>query len=187
MPFALIIVGAVLLISSTRNTLTNTQNTGLYQLLASDFTGSDNFIFWAVSILIIGAIGYIPKLKPISVAFMTLVILVLFLKKGTGVFSQFESAIASTQTANPNITGAPPPGGYTTGSSSPGAVGANVLSDLSIEGPTPISSSPVIGTVGTTGPNFPVGTTGPNLPDSSSTDESYNPLGLDTFAGFGMG
>jgi hypothetical protein len=142
MPFALIIIGVVLLISSARNTLTNQQGTGLYQLLASDFTGSDNFIYWAVAILLIGALGYVPKLKPLSVAFMTLVILVLFLKKGTGVFSQLSNALASTQTTNPNLTGAPPPGGYTTNTSTATA-GAGVLSDLSILGQTPVLSSPV--------------------------------------------
>jgi hypothetical protein len=174
MPFALIIIGVVLLISSARNTLTNQQGTGLYQLLASDFTGSDNFIYWAVAILLIGALGYVPKLKPLSVAFMTLVILVLFLKKGTGVFSQFVSAVGSTQSVTPtlsvssgsssssssssstsslgslgnlsslfgssnsNVTGAPAPGGLSN-VNGPGGV----LSDLSIEGSTPVSSSPV--------------------------------------------
>jgi len=104
MPFALIIVGVVLLVASARNTQSQ-----LYTLLAGDFTGQDNFIFWLVSILIIGAVGYIPKLKPLSVAFMTLVIVVLFLKRGNaqgvggGFFSQFTSAIATTQTATPTI------------------------------------------------------------------------------------
>jgi len=102
MPFALIIIGTVLLISSAKNTQSQ-----LYALLAGDFTGPNNFIYWMVSILIIGAVGYIPKLKPLSVGFMTLVIIVLFLKRGNpqgvggGVFQQFTQALGTTQTATP--------------------------------------------------------------------------------------
>ena len=108
MPFLLIIAGAFLLISSARNTQSQ-----LFTLLAGDFTGSNNFIYWAVSILIIGAVGYIPKLKPISVGFMTLVIIVLFLKRGNptgiggGFFSQFTQGLGSTQAATPSIAASP--------------------------------------------------------------------------------
>jgi len=123
MPFVLITIGVVLLISSARNTLSNTQNTGLYQLLAGDFTGQNNFIFWFVSILLIGALGYIPKLKPLSTAFMGLVILVLFLKKGNpttgaggGFFSQFTSALGTTQQVQESVspTGSTGAGGTST-------------------------------------------------------------------------
>lgn len=97
MPFALMIAGFVLLIAAVRNTQDE-----LFTLLKGDLTGPNNFIFWIVSILIIGAIGYIPKLKPLSVAFLTLVIIVLFLKRGNpqgiggGFFSQFSAALGST-------------------------------------------------------------------------------------------
>lgn len=108
MPFALLIIGAVLLISAARGTVTG-QN-GLFYLLESDFTGSDNFIFWFVSILVIGAVGYVPKLKPLSVAFLTLVIIVLFLKRGNpsgvggGFFSQVLQGVGSTQSASPSVS-----------------------------------------------------------------------------------
>jgi hypothetical protein len=109
MPFLLIIVGTALLISSARNT-----QSALYTLLAGDFTGPNNFIFWAMSILIIGALGYIPKLKPLSAAFITLVVIVLFLKRGNpttgtggGFFQQFTTALGTTQAATPSIAAAP--------------------------------------------------------------------------------
>src|SRR5579864_8413353 len=109
MAFVLIIVGIVLLITSVRNTVTTQGNTpGLFTLLQGDFTGPDNFIFWLVSILVIGAVGYIPKLKPLSVGFMTLVIIVLFLKRGNpsgaggGFFSQILAGLNTTQTATPS-------------------------------------------------------------------------------------
>lgn len=99
MPFALAIIGIALLIAGVRN-----KQDVLFALLKGDFTGENNFIFWAVSILIIGAIGYIPKLKPISTAFLALLIVVLFLKKGTGFFARLGQAVGSTTVLNPNVT-----------------------------------------------------------------------------------
>ena len=99
MPFALLIIGAVLLIAAVRNTQSD-----LFTLVQGDFTGQNNYIFWVVAILIIGAVGYIKPLKPLSTAFLALVILVLFLSRGAGLFSRFTSGIASTQTPAPVST-----------------------------------------------------------------------------------
>lgn len=99
MPFVLIVAGVVLLIATIRNTQQQ-----LFLLLANDFTGKDNFIYWFISILIIGAIGYIPKLKPISDGFLVLVILVLFLRKGTGFFDMFQKQVGTTQSAHPVVS-----------------------------------------------------------------------------------
>jgi hypothetical protein len=111
MPFALLIFGAVLLISAARGTTTQGPNggPGLFTLLEGDFTGQNNFIYWFLAILVIGAVGYIPKLKPVSVAFLTLVIMVLFLKKGNpsgaggGFFSQILAGVGTTQSVTPAI------------------------------------------------------------------------------------
>jgi hypothetical protein len=105
MPFALLLVGLVLLISGVKNT----QDT-LFATVKGDFTGQDNFIYWFAAIIIIGAVGYVPKLKPISTAFLALVIIVLFLKKGSasgvggGLFAQLTSALNSTGTAQAGST-----------------------------------------------------------------------------------
>jgi|SRR5579863_1071640 len=112
MAFVLLIIGAVLLIAGVRNTADDGPNgPGLFSLLKNDFTGQQNFIFWVVSILLIGAIGYIPKLKPISTAMLALVVIVLVLNRGNsplggGLFAQFTSGLASTTTAAqaPSIT-----------------------------------------------------------------------------------
>ena len=82
-----------MVVSAARNT-----NQQLITLLKSDFTGQGNFIYWLISILLIGAVGYIPDLKPVSRAFLVLVVIVLVLKNG-GVFTQFLQAIGTTQTA----------------------------------------------------------------------------------------
>jgi hypothetical protein len=89
MPFVLVIVGLFLLIAAIRN-----QQGALFTLLKNDFTGQQNFIAWFLAIFLIGALGYIPKLKPLSIAFLILVILVLFISKdnpsnpGSGGFFQ---------------------------------------------------------------------------------------------------
>lgn len=104
MPFLFIVSGVVMIVSAVRGTQDD-----LVALLKADFTGKGNFIYWLISILLIGAIGYIPSLRPVSRAFLVLVVIVLFLKNG-GVFTQFTNAIAQTQTSTnttPNSPGAP--------------------------------------------------------------------------------
>lgn len=114
MPFALLIIGIVLLIAAVRNTYgaTNavTGGPGLGALLQNDFTGSNNFVYWVVAILIIGALGYIPKLKPLSVALLTLVIIVLLISKGNpsntggGFFQQLTTALGTTTQGSSSST-----------------------------------------------------------------------------------
>lgn len=99
MPFALLIVGVVLLVSSVRNTQDD-----LYALVKGDFTGPNNYLYWMVSILLIGAVGYIPTLKPLSRIFLVLVIVVLFVRKGgvgTNILQQFNAqAFASSSSVS---------------------------------------------------------------------------------------
>lgn len=107
MPFALLIIGVWLLIAGVRNTAGPASSPGtLFALLHGDFTGSDNFAYWFIAIILIGAVGYIPKVRSVSVAFLTLILVVLFLKKGSsngvggGFFSQFLSGIGVTNTSS---------------------------------------------------------------------------------------
>ena len=94
MPYALIIFGAMLLVSSVRNTQGD-----LFTLLKGDFSGNNNFIFWMLSIFAVGAIGYVPKLKPISTAFLVLIVTVLFLSR-KGFFDQFMAQIKAPNTTD---------------------------------------------------------------------------------------
>ena len=96
MAFALLIVGMSLVVVSVRNTQAT-----FTARVANDFKGSGNFLYWIVAILIIGAIGYIPKAKPVSDLFLVLILVVLFLKKGNpsvggGFFQQFTQAIGAS-------------------------------------------------------------------------------------------
>lgn len=89
MPYALIIAGLVLLVSGVRGTQGQ-----LFSLLKGDITGPHNFEYWIISILVIGALGYIPDLKTLSRAFLVLVIVVLVLSNG-GFFQNFNQGIFS--------------------------------------------------------------------------------------------
>lgn len=106
MAFALLIIGISLVVVTVRNTQAT-----FTARVANDFQGPGNFIYWIVAILIIGGIGYIPKVKPVSDLFLVLILVVLFLKKGNpsgvggGFFGQFVTAINGTSTA-PAATGA---------------------------------------------------------------------------------
>jgi len=121
MPFVLIISGTVLLIAAIRNT-----QQSLFYLMANDFTGKNNFVYWFLSILIIGAVGYIPRAKPISDGFLILVILALFLRKGTGFFDMFNRQIGYTQLTGPQVSS-----GATRGTTSTGVGGiTNFLGDI---------------------------------------------------------
>ncbi len=111
MPFALLLIGIWLLVAGVRNTAGPASSPGtLFSLVHGDLTGPDNFAYWFIAIILIGAIGYIPKLKPLSTAFLVLVVVVLFLKKGNtsgvggGFFQQFTAGIGVTDSASRNNT-----------------------------------------------------------------------------------
>jgi hypothetical protein len=71
-------------------------------LLGGDFSGKGNFFYWVLAIVAIGAIGYLPKAKPVSDGLLVLIILALFLAVGKpgsngGVFGQLTAALTDTQ------------------------------------------------------------------------------------------
>lgn len=95
MPYALIIAGVILTVAGVRNT-----QAALYSLLSSDFTGNKSFIWWTLSILGIGAIGYVEDLKGLANAFLALILIVLILAN-KGVFQQFTDALKNPIPAAP--------------------------------------------------------------------------------------
>lgn len=100
MPFALLMIGIVLVTVAVRNT-----QDVFIALLKNDFSGQGNFFYWVAALLIIGMIGMIPKLKPVSDAFLLLILLALFLTRGNpsmpggGFFNEFLAALKGTQNA----------------------------------------------------------------------------------------
>jgi hypothetical protein len=94
MPIALIFAGSLLLIAAVRDTQQD-----LYALVKKDLIGPNNFIQWMVAIVLIGSIGYIPKLKGFSAALLALVLVAIFLKRGTGFFDQLTATLETTTKA----------------------------------------------------------------------------------------
>ena len=92
MPYALILIGVVLIVAGVRNT-----ERALFNLMKGDFTGQQSFIWWAISIAVIGAIGYInDDFRKLSHWFLALILIVLVLaqnKSGNDVFTAFTNAI----------------------------------------------------------------------------------------------
>lgn len=90
MPFALLIVGVVLIVAAVRDT-----TDVLFTLVKGDFTGSNGktpITYWMASILLIGAIGYIKPLQPLSRIFLVLLVVVLVLSHG-GLFDKFNAQL----------------------------------------------------------------------------------------------
>jgi hypothetical protein len=81
-----------MVVSSARGT-----DADLLRLLKGDFTGKGNFLYWSLSILLIGSLGYIQQLRSFSRAMLFLVAIVLILSNH-GVFKEFTDALNTTQT-----------------------------------------------------------------------------------------
>jgi hypothetical protein len=72
-------------------------NPQLWCLVKGDFvsqSGGTSFLMWVAAIAVVGGLGYIPRLKPLSIAFMTLLLLVLVVSK-QGVFAQLQQFLQS--------------------------------------------------------------------------------------------
>lgn len=74
MPFFFVFVGVLLIITGVKDTYV-----ALGNQLAKDFTGERNFFVWVLAFGLIGAIGYVDRLKPVSTMFMVLVLLAMVL------------------------------------------------------------------------------------------------------------
>jgi|SRR5579859_4558629 len=85
MPFVIIAFGVILVAAGIRGT-----QGALFTLLKNDLTG---FAPWFVSILVIGALGYVKSIKPITDGFMVLLIVVLFLSNGGFFAKLFGTAV----------------------------------------------------------------------------------------------
>ena len=94
MSLALIFAGILLLVASVRD-----KQADLFTLVKGDLTGANNFVEWILALVLVGALGYIPKLRPLSVALLALILLAIFLKKGQGFFEQLNKAVQKTTTA----------------------------------------------------------------------------------------
>ncbi len=87
MPFALVLIGIVLVITGAQGTQKE-----LVEELKSDFTGPGNFTYWIFSLGVVGALGYIESLRGFSRAFMALIIITMIIRNGA-FFDKFKEAL----------------------------------------------------------------------------------------------
>jgi hypothetical protein len=105
MPFALITIGLIFFLSALNTVNGQPAYKALSTQLYSDiFTSSPSFLVWALALVAVGALGYIPGFKKPADWFMVLIILTMILANG-GFFQQLEAAInagpAGTGTGTP--------------------------------------------------------------------------------------
>lgn len=125
MIFAVIIAGAMLIVTALKNTQHE-----LGTQLALDVLGKDGFLLWAVCILAIGAIGWIPGLKPASRNLLWLLLVVILVRNG-GVWANAETALQSASALGPASSIPPKPlaGGSGSGSTTSAANGSSSSGD----------------------------------------------------------
>lgn len=126
MPFALVTIGLIMVITGVRNTYAD-----FGAQVRSDFTGAGNFTYWIASIGAVGALGYVDALRGFANLFMALIIIAMVLKNG-GVFDKFKAALASggTPPAQAPSNAAASPSG--TSSSAFGGGGSNQVSSADV-------------------------------------------------------
>lgn len=96
MPILFIGSGLILIVTALKG-----DPSQLWKLIQGDFTGQNNYVYWMLSILVLGALGYIQQLKQLSRLFLALVIVVLLLDN-KGFFAQLQAFVnssTSSQTA----------------------------------------------------------------------------------------
>lgn len=101
MPFALVIIGLLMIITGINNTYSP-----FASQLQKDFSGSKSFIVWILALGSVGALGYVKDLRQFSHYFMALILLSMILSN-KGVFQNFQAAIAAgpiAPTASPDAT-----------------------------------------------------------------------------------
>lgn len=92
MPFALVFIGILLIVTGAKNTYKE-----FGAELIEDFTGEGNFTWWIVSIGAIGALGYIKELQSFSRLFLVLIVTAMLISN-RGVFAKLTGALQSGPT-----------------------------------------------------------------------------------------
>lgn len=102
MPILFGFAGIILIVAAVRDRITN-GNPSLIDLLKADFTGQPNFVEWMLALVLIGSIGYIPKMQPIARGFLVLVIIGMLLSN-KGFFVQLGNVFNKTNTQQTNTS-----------------------------------------------------------------------------------
>jgi hypothetical protein len=134
MAFALSFIGALLIVLGFQNTYAP-----FGTLVAGDFTGKNNFVYWLVALGVVGAIGYAKDLQGFSRAFMGLIIVVMILAN-KGFFSNLESGLSSGTSQSDSVIGAPIAGSSGGASATGGSGGSSSFISTAIQAAPLIAS-----------------------------------------------
>jgi Mg2+/citrate symporter len=99
MPLILIFLGIVLSWAGIKNT-----HKELWKLTTEDLHG---YAFWVIAIILVGSLGYVKTLRPLSVAFLTLLMVALLLNN-PNVWQQLERLTNSFRSLAPASAGLKP-------------------------------------------------------------------------------
>lgn len=99
MPFALVIIGLLMIVTGARDTYKD-----FGAQVTQDFTGEGNFLYWIAALGAVGAVGYAPEFRTFSRVFMALIIVALILKNG-GFFDKFSQALNTAPVADTAVNG----------------------------------------------------------------------------------
>lgn len=95
-----LLIGVILIVAAIRNS-----QGSLFSALATDVPG---FVVWAAAIFAVGAIGFVPGLKPISRGLLALVLVVLILRNYQQILAGFKNAWTNPPAAGTNAASSSP-------------------------------------------------------------------------------
>jgi len=126
MPFALVVIGLLMIVTGARDThkafaqevASDIVNAGTCAPLRREFEGC-GFLWWIAAIIAVGAMGYSETLRPVSRAFLALIIVVMFVSN-QGFFANLQQALELGPEKSPEPEGT---GGGASASEQPGLAG----------------------------------------------------------------
>lgn len=92
MTLVALLIGVILIVAAIRGT-----QGALFSALMTDVPG---YVIWAAALFALGAIGWIPGLKPISRGLLALVIIVIVLRDYQAILAGLKAAIAPATASN---------------------------------------------------------------------------------------
>lgn len=121
MTLVALFIGIVLIVAAIRGT-----QGVLFSALGQDVPG---FVVWGAALFAVGAIGYVPGLKPVSRGLLALVIIVIVLRNYASILAGFSGLSLSGSQATTDTT-APPATGQTPANPNPASNPPTTLINL---------------------------------------------------------
>lgn len=118
-------IGAILIVAAIRNS-----QGALFAALYQDVPG---YVIWAAAIFAVGAVGFIPGLKPVSRGLLALVIVVIVMNNYQKILAGFKDAWQNPPAADAKASG-------DTGSAASGAPSNSLLNNFTSLSPDAFSS-----------------------------------------------